>query len=178
ATGSHALENNSTGSYNTATGFNALFSNTTEYNNTADGIFSLYYNIGVDNTAIGRSALVSNTTGTDNTAAGFGALSGNTIGSFNIALGVFAGSNLTSGNNNIDIGANVPGVAGEANTIRIGKSGTQKKTFVAGIRGVTVASGVGVIVSSSGQLGTVLSSARFKEAIRPMDTASEAILAL
>jgi hypothetical protein len=41
-----------------------------------------------------------------------------------------------------------------------------------------VASGVGVIVNSSGQLGTVLSSERFKEAIKPMDKASEAILAL
>jgi len=37
---------------------------------------------------------------------------------------------------------------------------------------------VGVIVGSSGQLGTVASSARFKEAIKPMDKASEAILAL
>ena len=69
-------------------------------------------------------------------------------------------------------------MAGEANTIRIGKSGTQKTTFIAGIRGVTVASGVGVIVGTNGQLGTVLSSARFKEAIKPMDKASEAILAL
>ena len=69
-------------------------------------------------------------------------------------------------------------MAAEANTIRIGKSGTQKKTFIAGIRGVTVSSGVGVIVGSSGQLGTVVSSARFKEAIKPMDKASEAILAL
>ena len=43
---------------------------------------------------------------------------------------------------------------------------------------MTVASGVGVIVNSSGQLGTVLSSARFKEAIKPMDKASEAILRL
>ena len=42
----------------------------------------------------------------------------------------------------------------------------------------TVASGVGVIVDSNGQLGTVLSSERFKEAIKPMDKASEAILAL
>jgi Chaperone of endosialidase len=41
-----------------------------------------------------------------------------------------------------------------------------------------VASGVGVIVNSNGQLGTVLSSARFKTAIKPMDKASEAILAL
>ena len=41
-----------------------------------------------------------------------------------------------------------------------------------------MASGVGVIVDANGQLGTVASSARFKEAIKPMDKASEAILAL
>ena len=91
-------------------------------------------------------------------------------------MGDNAGQNLTTGSNNIDIGA--PGVAGEANTIRIGKSGTQKKTFIAGIRGATVASGVGVIVGTTGQLGTVQSSKRFKEAIKPMDKVSEAILAL
>src|SRR5205814_4388956 len=44
--------------------------------------------------------------------------------------------------------------------------------------GVTVANGVAVIVNSSGKLGTVVSSARFKTAIKPMDKASEAILAL
>jgi uncharacterized coiled-coil protein SlyX len=109
-------------------------------------------------------------------ADGFRALRLNTTGSNNIALGSNAGSNLTTGSNNIDIGA--PGVAGEANAIRIGKSATQKKTFIAGIRGVTVASGVGVIVNSSGQLGTVTSSARFKDDIKPMDKASESILAL
>src|SRR4029077_10741534 len=87
-----------------------------------------------------------------------------------------AGLFLTTGNNNIDIGNS--GVAAEANTIRIGKSGTQRKTFVAGITGTTVAGGVGVIVGSNGQLGTIVSSARFKEAIEPMDKASEAILAL
>jgi len=35
-----------------------------------------------------------------------------------------------------------------------------------------------VIIDSSGHLGTVQSSARFKEAIKPLDKASEAILAL
>jgi Chaperone of endosialidase len=34
------------------------------------------------------------------------------------------------------------------------------------------------VVSSNGHLGTVTSSARFKEAIKPMDKASEAILSL
>jgi Chaperone of endosialidase len=43
---------------------------------------------------------------------------------------------------------------------------------------VTVASGVGVIVGSNGQLGTVTSSARFKEEIKAMDKTSESILAL
>ena len=35
-----------------------------------------------------------------------------------------------------------------------------------------------MIVNSSGQLGTVQSSARYKDNIKPMDNASEAILAL
>ena len=104
------------------------------------------------------------------------ALLNNHTGSSNIAVGSQAGANLTTGSNNIDIGA--LGSAGEANTIRIGKSGIETKTFIAGIRGATVANGVGVIVGTTGQLGTVVSSARFKEAIKPMDKASEAILAL
>src|SRR6266403_1808140 len=67
---------------------------------------------------------------------------------------------------------------GEANKIRIGKIRTQTATFIAGIRGVTVPSGLGAIIGSNGQLGTITSSARFKDAIKPMDKASEAILAL
>ena len=44
--------------------------------------------------------------------------------------------------------------------------------------GEIAANGVGVIISSNGQLGTVLSSARLKEGIKPMYKASEIILAL
>jgi len=91
-------------------------------------------------------------------------------------LGFGAGTNLTTGSNNIDIGS--AGVAGESNKIRIGTKGIQKATFVAGINGVTVANGVGVIINPQGQLGTVVSSARFKDRIKPMDKASESILAL
>ena len=90
-------------------------------------------------------------------------------------MGSNAGANLTSGSNNIDIGA--PGTAGEANKIRIGKQGTQNGTFIAGISGVAV-SGAQVVVNATGKLGVAASSARFKEAIKPMDKASEAILAL
>src|SRR5207244_10246518 len=99
-----------------------------------------------------------------------------TTGKGNIALGAHAGFNLTTGNNNIDIFDR--GVAGESNTIRIGKSETHTATFIAGISGATVPGGIGVIVDSSGHLGTTTSSARFKEAIKAMDKASEAILAL
>jgi hypothetical protein len=69
-------------------------------------------------------------------------------------------------------------VAGESNTIRIGTVGVQKTVYLRGISGATVASGVTVIVDTNGHLGTVTSSARFKEAIKPMDKASDAILAL
>ena len=121
--------------------------------------------------------MVSNTNGNSNTAIGIEALESNTTGN-NTALGVNAGFNLTTGSNNIDIGA--LGVAGESGKIRMGKSGTHNATFIAGIYGKTVASGtkVGVMIDSTGKLGTVVSSARFKEAIKPMDKASEAILAL
>ena len=131
--------------------------------------------MGNNNTGNGSKALYRNATGTGNTADGAQALL-NTTGEFNTALGYQAGMNLNTGSNNIDIGA--LGSAGDANTIRIGKPGTQTRTFITAIRGVTVPSGVGVIVGSDNQLGTVVSSARFKEAIKPMDKASEAILAL
>ena len=114
--------------------------------------------------------------GNFNVAEGAFALSHNTSGSFNIALGYNAGSNLTTGSNNIDIGN--AGVAGESNTIRIGTVGTQTVTYIAGIMGTTTPRGTPVFINANGQLGTVQSSARFKEEIKPMDKASEAILAL
>jgi hypothetical protein len=132
-----------------ATGFWALFSNTT----------------GVYNTATGNFALYRNTTGTNNTAIGLNALTSVTTGNYNIGLGRDAGSNLTTGDNNIDIGSNF-GVIGESNTIRIGVPGTQTKTFIAGIREVTVTGGLPVAIDANGQLGTgaavVLSSPREK----------------
>ena len=50
-------------------------------------------------------------------------------------------------------------------------------TFIAGISGTGI-SGTAVKITSSGQLGVAPSSARFKEQIKPMDKASEAVLAL
>ena len=175
ACGFNALASNDSGTANTATGGQALNKNTTGIDNTATGVDALFSNTsGSFNTATGLSALSSNSIGHDNTAQGFLALQRST-GSNNIALGSNAGANLTSGSNNIDIG-NV-GVAGETAKIRIGKQGTQNGTFIAGIFGVPV-TGSTVVVNSTGKLGVATSSARFKEAIKPMDKASEAILAL
>jgi hypothetical protein len=178
ATGRGALANNTTGSFNTADGHNALFSNSTGIQNTATGSFALIFSTtGNDNTAIGYFALWNNTTGNSNTASGFNALRENTTGNSNIGLGNFAGSNLTTGDNNIDIG-NV-GVAAEANTIRIGTLGTQTATYIAGISGTPIGGGGSTVrVNANGQLGTSPSSARFKQNIKPMDKASEAIHAL
>src|SRR5207253_5674596 len=53
-----------------------------------------------------------------------------------------------------------------------------RRTFIAGISGVTVSGGVGVIIDTNGQLGTVVSSERFKDGIKPMDKASEALFEL
>src|SRR5438552_3301676 len=194
AVGYFALQTLTAGSNNTAVGVQALNSNTGEFN-TAIGAFALFNNTNADfNTATGDNALLSNTTGSNNTAdgflalennkaghdniaVGFQALKGNTGGNNNFGLGSNAGSNLTTGSNNIDLGANVLGSAGEANTIRIGKQGTQKATFIAGVFGAAV-TGSTVVVNSTGKLGVATSSARFKEAIKAMDKSSEAILAL
>jgi len=177
AVGLAALDSNTTGNGNTATGINALFFNQTGSNNAATGGNALLNNRSNNNAATGAFALQGNTTGHDNTAQGFQSLNGNGSGSNNVAFGSHAGANLTTGNNNIDIGANVLGNAGEANTIRIGKQGTQKSTFIGGIFGTAV-TGSTVVVNSSGKLGVATSSSRFKEAIKPMNKASEAILAL
>jgi hypothetical protein len=176
AIGFNALLINTFGTDNTAIGDSALFHNNGSFN-TATGSFAHYFNTtGSFNTATGLSALQSNTTGDGSTAIGTFALAFNTTGSGNIALGLGAGFSLTTGDNNIDIGNG--GVAGESNTIRIGTQGTQTATFIAGIRGVPISGGTAVGVNSNGQLGQRASSARFKEAIQPMDKASEAIFSL
>jgi uncharacterized coiled-coil protein SlyX len=90
-------------------------------------------------------------------------------------VGAKAGYNLTIGSNNIVIGN--AGVAAESGKIRIGTKGTHTAAFIAGISGVA-GTGSPVVVNSNGKLGITTSSARFKEAIEPMNKASETIFAL
>jgi trimeric autotransporter adhesin len=177
ADGAFALFSNTTGGDNTAIGDQALFKNTTANGNTADGTFALFSNTtGADNTAIGDVALVANTTGLSNTAIGVAALGSNSTGGSNIALGFNAGLNLTTGNNNIDIGNS--GATGDADIIRIGTQGIQTFTIIAGISNDIQAIGTPVIVTTDGYLGVATSSARFKDQIKPMDKASEALFGL
>ena len=179
ANGFQALLNNTTGAQNTAMGAQALVNNTDGSNNTASGFQAMLNNTsGMLDTATGIQALVNNTTGAFNTAVGFAALQSNTTGGDNIGLGFNAGGNLTTGFGNIDIGNS--GLRDESSTIRIGANGSQARTFIAGIRGVTTgnADAVAVVVDSAGQLGTVSSSGRFKTEIKPMGQASQTILAL
>lgn len=194
ATGALALSSNSTGPFNTADGYGTLNRNTTGQQNTAAGYgalsfnnadnnsgfgtFALYLNSnGSGNSAFGWAALGLNGSGDNNTAVGIDALLQNTTGSNNTALGNSAGRNLTTGDNNINIGN--AGAAAESNTIRIGTQGTQTSTYIAGISGRTLDTGIPVVVdSNTGQLGITPSSQRFKTGIQPMEKASEAILSL
>jgi hypothetical protein len=175
ADGYEALYKNTTGTFNTASGSGALYGNTTGDYNTGSGYQVLYNSTGGSNTASGYQTLYANTSGSNNTAFGLHALASNTSGSSNVAEGWHAGYNLTTGSNNIDI-SNV-GVAAESGVIRIGTPGTQTKTYFAGIYGTSV-SGSAVMVNSSGQLGVVVSSERFKTDIAPMESDTARLQAL
>jgi hypothetical protein len=174
ALGFAALQN-TTGNNNIGIGSYALNANSSGCCSTAVGNNSLLQNTGAGaNDAFGDGALYSNTTGQSNVAMGRSTLGNNTTGSSNTALGNSAGHSLTTGSNNIMIGNQ--GVAAEDHDIRIGD--VQTNTYIAGINGVTIAGGSGVLIDSSGHLGTVLSSRRFKEDIQDMGDASSNLLRL
>ena len=172
AIGERTLFNNTTGDQNTAVGTSAfgggpaLFSNTSGRFNTALGGGALSSNtVGGDNTAVGAGALNDNVEGDENAAVGLNALV-HATGSNNVALGSGAGINSTTGSNNVYIG-NVGGSAGESNACYIGS-----------IFGQTNKLGSPVFIDANNKLGTLTSSKRFKEDIKPVGTVSEAIFAL
>ena len=184
AIGDLALANNdSTGNgkaqFNTAVGAQALFTNTDGDSNNAVGFYALGFNTtGVLNQAIGVSALGNNVIGSANTAVGDSALSQNVNGSFNTVIGYFAGASV-EGNDNIYIGAtSADGVTTESSTIRIGDPTVVTSCYIAGISGQIASGGVQVFITGNGKLGTLTSSARFKDDIKPIANASESILAL
>ena len=117
--------------------------------------------------------------GAANIAIGDSAALNNVGGSFNTVIGSLAGQDLTSGGDNIYIGATAGNGAGnEDGTTRIGDPQFISTCYIAGISGQTASGGVAVFIDPNGKLGTVTSSARFKDDIKPMNKASEALLAL
>jgi hypothetical protein len=183
AIGGYALYVDTTGTANTAVGAFALALNRSGNQNVAVGQGALGNNTGVGNVAVGFKALVSNENSGNSSQAfgfqalftqrvafrnnGFGsnALYNNLTGSDNTAIGHEAGLNI-KGNGNVDIGAGVGGVASESNTTRIRNIGT------------TLLTGQFVQVDATGKLGYIASSRRYKDEIKPMDKASEALFAL
>jgi trimeric autotransporter adhesin len=206
AEGSDALFSRTSGTFNTAVGAHALYADTTGTANTAVGGWALAENIsgnqnvaigqrGLDaimaennvsfgnvlvgfkalvhsqnssnfNQAFGFEALYYLEDGMFNDGFGWHALYNNVHGSSNTAMGQEAGLDIT-GSGNIDIGAGVGGVAGESNITRIRNIST-----------TALNTGTMVLVDSNGKLGHVVSSRRYKEEIKPMDNASEALFAL
>jgi hypothetical protein len=204
AFGFQALHNDTTGSRNTAVGFEALFNTNSAYNtgeNVAVGTRALFNNTtGTGNIAIGTYALRDNTTGSNNIAIGNRALM-----TFNGGSGVtVVGDSFESGPDYVSVGrpATVDSHCGVLagvltasihayNDIYVGdpymfcyNPGTNRvhitandAVYVIPVYNNPIA-GSSVTVNSDGQLGVAPSSARFKDEIKPMDEASEAIFAL
>jgi hypothetical protein len=198
AVGFQALYSNTTGVFNQAFGSFALYSNIDGSRNCAVGNGALQVmTTGDSNTAVGNATLINSGTVNFNTAVGRRALF-RSQGDFNNALGFFAGSNARDGStNNIYVGNVGPDPIGsESNTIRIGQQNpatvtigappveshtfpAHTDTYIAGIFGSsTIAPGMPVYVDSNGKLGTLPSSKRFKQDVKPMNDASGAIFSL
>ena len=198
--GEQAMRNGTTGSYNTAIGWGAMRAITGNHN-IAIGLAALAaFNgagAGSHNIAIGNDAFGVNAAGSNNVAIGNGAFGLDGSGSNNVAIGKgtfgdFADGNTNAGSNNVAIGFNAgfsagendnnifianSGLQGDAGAIRIGTVGVHQTAWLAGVDGVNVP-GAQVVVSSSGQLGTILSSRRFKESIAPLDDVRAQVQAL
>jgi len=187
AIGSGALQESLTGSNNVAVGANALLSSTTRFN-TSDCALFPPSNSG--NSAVGSapSDWFCTFAADNNTALGTNSLANVSIGSNNIAVGINSGINSINGFGNIYIGnsgcvtspqfplVTFPEKAigtdvNESWTIRIGDNDIHTDFFVAGVfsKVLTTGSIVPVSINDRGELGTVVSSARFKQDIRPLN---------
>jgi len=204
AVGAVTLPNNTIGNENTGIGLNALFSNTEGNNNTAVGRAAMGGNTiggnntaigwfaleqgGVLNTAVGSQALRSNTGGLStavgdqalfssttggpfglqaNTGVGDSALFDCTTGYWNVAVGYSAGHDLVDGHGNVYIGQGVGAAAGSENDT----------TYIRNVYD-SVANARAVYVNADNKIGTLQSSRRYKNEIKPMAESSEVLFAL
>jgi hypothetical protein len=171
AIGTFALHNNVDGNANTAVGVGALFSHQTGGFNNAFGWNALESDqTGGSNNGFGSLALQSNVSGSGNTAVGDQALEHSTGGN-NTAIGFAAGQSLIAGNGNVYIGASFTETP----------STDSNHTYIRNINNTSVSGGGTDTVTvdlTTGLIGHLSSSRRYKEEIKPMNNASEALFAL
>jgi len=187
--GSSTLVNLSTGNSNVAIGPNSMRGNTTGIENTAVGDESLNDNFdGNFNCAFGYRALTGNISGSNTIAIGHLSLSTSANSVNNIGMGNNAGLNVTDGQNNIFIGHNVGTSTSngngntyisatpinpndEDNTIRISPLST--RCLIGGIWNSVIPVGSSVIVDPTGDLGTIVSSSKYKQNIATVENSEK-----
>lgn len=159
-----ALQNFTASQNNTAVGFTSLNNVTDGTQNTGVGYMCLSSGTSFGgNTGIGSDCLAA-CTGDFNCGMGWQTLKNLISGTGNTVLGNSTGFNYTGAESN-NILINHIGVTGESGTTRIGTSGDTTSCFIAGITGVSITGGATTLCDSNGQLGTVVSSVRYKENI-------------
>jgi hypothetical protein len=193
ADGQSALFSLTTGTYNTGVGLYSLLSLAEGNFNTALGAGTLLANTSSENTAVGAAALLNSTSSAFSTAVGafalvnattggpFGIQANTAIGDrtlfncttgfFNTAIGYGAGDDLVDGHGNVYIGQGIGAGAADEND----------HTYIRNIKDTTVSGGNSDLVTldlTTGLLGHLSSSRRYKEDIKPMDKASEALYEL
>lgn len=134
------------------------------------------------NIILGGTGLGAATTASNNIVLGYGGLNTILTGTGNLILGNSGGSAYVGAESNNLLIYNA-GTAAETNAIHIGTQGAgagqQNTCYIAGITGVAVANSAAVLLNTlTGQLGTVISSRRYKKNIEPMTDESNGIYAL
>jgi hypothetical protein len=181
AVGYNALNKNTSGFQNVAVGANTLELNQTGTIHTACGTLALSTLVAGDgNVAVGHSALkllIGDNNG-GNTSLGTRSLNNLSTGFANVAIGIDTGTNYVGSESQNILIANTGNVA-ENNTIRIGTNVVHNRAFIQGISGTNIGgSGDPVLINSAGQMGTTLSSIKYKNNVHDMNNYSSKILDL
>lgn len=168
-TGQQILDNNG----NTLIWKGPINDSSTVYIGTGSGAAAT--NATGNNIGIGNGALNACTAGIRSVAVGVNALHswlGTGSVGYNTCIGFSSGSAYTgteTGNIIINNSSTTLGTVGENSVIRIGQPGSTS-CFIAGITGVTSAGAVAAVINGSGQLGTVISSKKYKQDIMDIET--------
>lgn len=154
--GESALYTNSSGNFNVAVGNQALEANIGGQYNIGIGFQALTANTASSNVGVGHRSLDSNTTGTKNTALGYQAGEAISTGSGNVFIGYDADSDSATGRNRIAIGN------GAISTVDSGLF------FIKGLKDLS--STAVHYNTSTGQLGPLTSSLKFKDNVVDIET--------